>query len=90
MKKITRMLLSLVTIALFTMVPISVYAQDDSGVISVESSTPATTSAGVPNTGAAPKNNLLAPSLIFISGSLVGAGIGLGIVTARKKRTNLY
>lgn len=93
MKKAARFLTSSLTLALLALTPVAVHAQSSDGVIDVgsgttSSSTTSTTTAGIPNTGAAPENRFVQSSRIFALGSLVGAGIGLGIITLRKKRFN--
>ena len=98
MKKLTRIFASLLTISALTLVPVSVYAQTpDEEVISVDSAPapetdtlPATGGSEVkaPDTGIAPSNKVAQNTAVFVGGSLLGAGIGLGIVTLRKKNTD--
>ncbi len=96
MKKITRIFASFLTISALTLVPVAVHAQESDDVISVDSSTstgttlPATGGSEVkaPETGVAPSNKVAQNSAVFIGGSLLGAGVGLGIVTLRKKKSD--
>jgi len=96
MKKIARIITSATTIATIALLPGAVRAQ---GVVPIEvgssATTPPTTTtdtvttAGIPNTGIAPAHNkVFTNSLVFIGGSALGAGLGFGYLTMRKKRLN--
>lgn len=91
MKKIARIFASLLTVATLTLLPTVVHAQtiesievDGSALPTTGAETPAT-----PDTGFAPSDNkVLKNSLVFITGSALGAGLGYGYLAARKKRLN--
>ena len=85
--KIRRIIVSTVAVASLALAPAAVYAQD--GVVTVDGTTDTSTTAGVPNTGVAPENKMFKGSTVFVGGSLLGAALGLGLVTVRKKRDNL-
>lgn len=100
MKKITALITSLSIISSLVLLPGIVLAED-TGIPSIDVSTadatsdPSTTSttdttAGVPETGIAPQQSKLAQnSVVFLVGSSVGAALGVGIVAARKKKSQL-
>ena len=95
MKKIARILASIVTITSLTLVPMAVQAQED--VIEVGDGTTTTSettslpstgaSVQAPDTGIAPSENKVVQNLaVFVGGGMLGAGLGLGIITLKKKR----
>lgn len=88
MKKLSRILTTLVTITSLSLAPMAVHAQ-------VEEVTPDPTVTNLPATGATPEapDTGISPSnkpaqtvAVFIGGSVLGAALGLGIVTLRKKK----
>ena len=97
MKKIARILTSIITVATLTLVPVAVHAQtpdpievgeltttDPSTLPTTGAETPAT-----PDTGFAPQENIVVKSsMIFVGGSALGAGLGYAYLSARKKRFN--
>ena len=89
MNKITRVLASLLTVTSLTLVPVAVHAQVTEEV-PAETTIPATGGSEVkaPDTGIAPSNKVAQNSAVFIGGSLLGAGVGLGVITLRKKKFN--
>ena len=98
MKKITQIFASISIVSSLLFVPASVLALD---IPSVDVTTtdvtdptattdPTTTSAGVPETGIAPQQSKLAQNtVVFLVGSSIGAALGVGIISARKKKTQL-
>ncbi len=91
MKKISNLLASFIITASLVFTPAIAFAQDVPEVTVSETTTPTstpTTTAGVPETGVAPAPSKLAQNtLVFAIGGTVGAAIGLGIITLRKKNT---
>ncbi len=87
MKKIARMLASILTVASLTLVPVTVHAQT---VEEVPSELPVTggSEVGAPETGIAPSSTAVQSAAVFIGGSLLGAGIGLGVITLKKTKLN--
>lgn len=73
----------------------SVAMAQDVPTVEVETSTPTTTTettptttAGVPETGIAPEpSNLLRNSAVFVVGGTVGAAIGLGIISLKRRKS---
>lgn len=98
MNKFTNIIVTLSIVLAGVVAPVSVFAQVPT--VEVEDELPTTTTevtpqaestptAGVPETGIAPQSSkLLQNTLIFILGSSLGAGIGYGIVSYKKKRYN--
>ncbi len=70
--------------------PVLVHAQEVEEVVPDPTSLPSTggTEVAAPDTGIAPSNRVAQNSAVFIGGSLLGAGVGLGIVALRKKKFN--
>ncbi|MBP9738525.1 hypothetical protein KBD20_02465 [Candidatus Saccharibacteria bacterium] len=93
MKKISNLLASVIITASLVFTPVVAFAQElpPEEVTVAETTTPTTTpttTAGVPETGIAPEPSKLAQNtLVFAVGGTVGAAIGLGIITLRKKNT---
>lgn len=92
MKKLTQLLTTLIATFGLVLLPSIAMAQDVP-TVEVETTTPTTTSttsttAGVPETGIAPKpSNLLRNSAVFIVGATVGTAIGIGIVTLKRHKS---
>ncbi len=92
MKKFTQLLTTLIATLGLVLLPSIAMAQDVP-TVEVESTTTETTSttsetAGVPETGIAPKpSNLLRNSAVFIVGASVGTAIGVGIVTLKRHKS---
>ncbi len=86
MKKTARILASIITLLSLTLVPVTVHAQT---VEEVPSELPVTggTELKAPDTGFAPSNKVIQNSAVFIGGSLLGAGIGLGVITLQKTKS---
>lgn len=85
MKKFASILTSgLMAISLLA-VPVVVHAQDpDPILIDTPSDAPTT-----PDTGIAPPNSKLTQNaLVFTTGGLLGAGLGLGLISLKKKQSN--
>lgn len=89
MNKITRFIASFVTVTSLTLVPVAVHAQV---VETVPADTTIPTTGGsevkAPDSGIAPSNKVARNSVVFIGGSLLGAGLGFGVITLRKKKFN--
>lgn len=91
MKKIIRKIAASATVISLTLTPAMVHALGVEEVDSIPDTTteiPSTggTEVAAPDTGIAPSNNVVKNSAVFIGGSLLGAGIGLGVVAMRKKK----
>ncbi len=96
MKKLASILTSgLMAISLLA-VPVVVHAQDpDPILIDTPSDTPTTVpttgadTPTTPDTGIAPPNSKLTQNaLVFTTGGLLGAGLGLGLISLKKKQSN--
>jgi hypothetical protein len=61
---------------------------DDSGVTTSLPDTGAAEEVSAPDTGIAPSGRVAQNTAVFVGGSLLGAGIGFGVVTLRKKKFN--
>ncbi len=95
MKKIARILSLIVTVTALTLVPVAVHAQstiDINDPTTTDPTTLPTTGAetpATPDTGIAPtENKLVANSLVFIGGGALGAALGYGFLTYRKRQHN--
>lgn len=90
MQKIKRLVVSFITVLTFALVPVSVHAQED--VVTVDgdpTDTTTTETVGIPETGIAPKEGgLFTSSAVFLAGSTIGAGVGLGVLALKKRQTN--
>lgn len=91
MKKFLRIVAASLTVLSITLAPVAVHAQ----VVEEVESDPTTalpstggTDVAAPDTGIAPSNRVAQNSAVFIGGSLLGAGIGLGVIAFRKKKFN--
>lgn len=86
MKKLLAKISLITALTLFTFTPVAVLAQE--GVIDVgggDTTTLPETGAGVPDTGIAPTENKAVQNIaVFAGGSLLGVGIGLGVIKLRK------
>lgn len=85
MKKILTKLSLIIAATFFVLTPSVVLAQEED-IIDIETeettSIPAT---GAPDTGIAPtENKAVQNAAVFIGGSLLGAGIGLGVLKFKK------
>jgi hypothetical protein len=82
MKKIKQYLITFLTTSTLLLTPAGVYAQE---VVEIPAETAETVSA--PDTGIAPHDEMYkSAAFIFISGSALGALMGLSVVSLRKKR----
>ncbi len=98
MKKIARIFSSIITVAALTLVPAVVHAQstidiDDPTLGTTDTttlpSTGGTETPATPDTGIAPsENKVVANTLVFIGGSALGAALGYGFLTYRKRQQN--
>jgi len=99
MKKVARILSSIITVASLALVPGAVHAQTSDPIEVGSSSTTPTdatatttttpTTPATPDTGIAPAHNkVVLNSAVFMGGSALGAGLGYGYLTMRKKRFN--
>lgn len=89
MKKITRILLATITMLSIGLAPAVVHAQIGAvEEVGGPSALPQTggTDVQAPDTGIAPSNRVAQNAAVFIGGSLLGAGIGFGVITLKKKR----
>lgn len=95
MKKISRIIALIVLATSMSLVPVAVSAQG-ADPIPVDTGAPAATelpSTGgsevkAPNTGIAPNSKVAQNAVIFTVGSALGAAVGLGVITIRKKKFN--
>ncbi len=91
MKKILQLLVASLAVLSIGFTPVVVHAQ---GVETVDepdtTALPSTggTEAAAPDTGIAPSNHVAQNTAVFVGGSILGAGIGLGLVALRKKKFN--
>ena len=89
MKRLSRILVSLATVVSLGLTPVAVHAQvEELEPTTTELPSTGGTEVQAPDTGIAPSNRVAQNAVVFGGGSLLGAGIGLGIVTLRKKRFN--
>lgn len=94
MKKFARILSAIVTALSLVLTPAVVHAQVDPVEIGDSTDTTIPTTGGTdtpatPDTGIAPQDNkVLANLSVFVVGSAIGAAVGFGILTVRKKRFN--
>lgn len=88
MQKVKRTIITFLTVLTFTLVPVAVHAQED--VLTVDGDTTTTTeTAGIPETGIAPKESgLFKSSAVFLIGSTLGAGVGLSILALKKRQAS--
>ncbi|MFO0971198.1 MAG: hypothetical protein U0520_02490 [Candidatus Saccharimonadales bacterium] len=99
MKKIASILSSIITVAALTFVPAVVHAQStidigDSTSGTTDPTTPLPSTGGTdtpatPDTGIAPsENKVVANSLVFVGGAALGAALGYGFLSYRKRQQN--
>jgi hypothetical protein len=90
MKKFLQMVVAAVAVVSMSVTPVLVHAQEVEEVEADPTSLPSTGGSDVaaPDTGIAPSNRVAENSAVFIGGSILGAGVGLGIVALRKKKFN--
>lgn len=89
MKKIARIVLSATSILTMVLVPVAVKAQDASPIVVDDTTALPTTGATptTPDTGIAPPSTKFAQNIaVFTGGSLLGVGLGYGVITLRKKQ----
>lgn len=91
MKKFARIISSVLTITALTLVPAVAHAQVDPLEVEDPSATTEIPTTGAetpatPDTGIAPsENKVVANTLVFIGGSALGAAVGYGFLSYRKK-----
>lgn len=87
MKKFTRFLAAFATIISISLAPAAVHAQVEEVITEPD---PTTTTlpetGGVPDSGIAPSSKTAQTAMVFVGGSALGAAVGLGVVTLRKKK----
>ena len=88
MKKIARILVAIVAVLSLGLAPGVVHAQVEEVVPTTELPSTGGSEVKAPDTGLAPTNRVAQNAAVFVGGSMLGAGLGLGIVTLRKKRFN--
>lgn len=92
MKKITKIIAVFLAVLSISFAPAAVQAQvvEEVNPDPTAATTPLPSTGGsevqAPDTGIAPSNRVAQNAAVFIGGSLLGAGIGFGIVTLRKKQ----
>lgn len=88
MKKFLQILVAAVAVVSFGLAPVVVQAQTVEEIDDPTTTLPSTGGSEVaaPDTGIAPTNNVVRNTAVFIGGSLLGAGIGLGFVAMKKKK----
>ncbi len=99
MKKITHIIASISIVSSLLFAPAIVLAEDipSIDVNAADATTDPTadasttdTTTGVPETGIAPQQSKLAQNtVVFLVGSSIGAALGVGVIAARKKKTQL-
>lgn len=84
MKKLITKITFISALSVLAIMPSTALAQEE--VIDIENEETTTLPVtGAPDTGIAPSNNAVVQNTaVFIGGSLLGAGIGLGILKLRK------
>lgn len=95
MKKIASIIFSATTALSLLVVPVVVHAQQDPDPIVIDTQettelpeTGATETPTTPDTGFAPPTSKLAQNAaVFMGGSLLGIGLGYGVISLRKKQT---
>lgn len=96
MKKIARILLSATTALSLLVVPVVVQAQDADPIVvddpfvtdqlPATGATPEPVTPTTPDSGIAPPAELAKSAAVFVGGSALGAGLGFGLVSMRKKQ----
>lgn len=87
MKKIVQFVAAFITVLSIGLAPVAVQAQVVEEVEPTDTTTlPQTGGVQAPDTGIAPSNRVAQNAAVFIGGSALGAGLGLGIVVLRKKK----
>ena len=89
MKKIASSIISIFTVFNVLLLPVAVHAQDSTPIV-IDDTTALPTTGATPETpasGIAPPNNKLVQNIVvFSGGGMLGALLGLGIVSYRKKQ----
>lgn len=89
MKKILAKLILITSLLFVAFTPSLAFAQED--IIDVDSDTDTTTTiptTGAPDTGIEPAENKVAQNIaVFAGGSLLGVGLGLGLIRLKKNST---
>ena len=93
MKKILRLIAASAFVFSLTLAPLAVRAQVVEEVDGTDETTTALPSTGgtevaAPDTGIAPSNHVARNVAVFVGGSTLGAAVGFGLVTLKKKKLN--
>lgn len=90
MKKFLQIVAATLTVFSLSFAPVVVHAQTVEEIEGTDTTTLPETggdTAGAPDTGIAPSNNVVKNTAVFIGGSLLGAGIGFSVIALRNKKS---